>query len=661
MKKCSKPSDYVIYIMSDIQLRLPDGQVKSMPQGITGQEVAEKIGSRLAKDALAIKLDGQLQDLFAPVDHNAAIEITTFDAPDGHEVYWHSTSHLMAQAVKQLFPQAKLAIGPAIEEGFYYDFDLERTLTPEDLVKIEKKMSELAKAAIPVKRKVLSKADALSFFQNKGETYKVELINELPDGDTISIYEQGEFADLCRGPHVPSTSKIKAFKLLSIAGAYWRGNEKNKMLQRIYGISFPTKDAVDAYVTRLEEIKRRDHRKLGKDLDLFSVSEEVGGGLVLWHPRGALIRKTIEDFWRDEHQKNGYDFVYSPHVGRGTLWETSGHLGFYRENMYSSMEVEGQEFYVKPMNCPFHIMIYKNKLRSYRELPMRYAELGTVYRFERSGVLHGLLRVRGFTQDDAHIFVAPEEMEAEVVRVLGFVVMMLKTFGFDDFKAYIATKPEKAVGDDSMWEKATQALKVAADKAGLGYEMDEGGGAFYGPKIDIKIKDALGRLWQCSTVQFDFNEPERFDMTFVGVDNQAHRPYMIHRALLGSIERFFGMLIEHYAGAFPVWLAPVQAKVMSITDKQLDFAKSVREQLLAAGIRAELDVRSEKIGFKIREASLEKVPFILVIGDKEMQQNAVAVRERGGKDLGAMPLSEFISAVQKLIASKSNSSELIRG
>jgi threonyl-tRNA synthetase len=646
--------------MSEIQLRLPDGREKSMPSGITGQEVAEKIGSRLAKDALAIKLDGHLQDLNVPVHHDAAIEIVTFDAPEGRDVYWHSTSHLMAQAVKQLFPAAKLAIGPAIEEGFYYDFDLERPLTPEDLVRIEKKMAELAKAALPITRKVFSKAEALSFFSKQGETYKVEIIEELPD-DSVSVYEQGGFADLCRGPHVSMTSKIKAFKLLSIAGAYWRGNEKNKMLQRIYGISYPGNEALDAYVTRLEEIKRRDHRKLGKDLDLFSLSEEVGGGLVLWHPRGALIRKTIEDFWRDEHQKNGYDFVYSPHVGRGTLWETSGHLGFYRENMYSSMEVEGQEFYVKPMNCPFHIMIYKNKLRSYRELPLRFAELGTVYRFERSGVLHGLLRVRGFTQDDAHIFVAPEEMEAEVIRVLDFVVNMLRTFGFNDFKAYIATRPEKSVGDNVMWEQATQALKVAADKASLSYEMDEGGGAFYGPKIDIKIKDALGRYWQCSTVQFDFNEPDRFGMTFIGVDNQAHRPYMIHRALLGSIERFFGMLIEHYAGAFPVWLAPVQAKVISITDKQFDYAKAIRNQLFSAGIRAELDGRSEKIGFKIREAAMEKVPYILVAGDKEVQQNAVAVRERGGKDLGVMQLQEFISGIQKLIRERSISTELTRG
>ncbi len=644
--------------MSEIQLRLPDGQDRKYASGITGQEVAEKIGSRLAKDALAIKIDGHLHDLAFAIDHDAAIAIVTFDAPEGREVYWHSTSHLMAHAVKQLFPQAKLAIGPAIEEGFYYDFDLDRPFTPEDLAAIEKKMTELVKAATGIARRTLSKADALAFFNNKGETYKVELINELPENDTISIYEQGDFADLCRGPHVPSTAKIKAFKLLSIAGAYWRGSEKNKMLQRIYGISFPAKDALDAYIARLEEIKRRDHRKLGKDLDLFSLSDEVGGGLVLWHPRGALIRKTIEDYWRDEHQKNGYDFVYSPHIGRSNLWETSGHLDFYRENMYSSMDVEGQEYYVKPMNCPFHIMIYKNKLRSYRDLPLRYAELGTVYRFERSGVLHGLLRVRGFTQDDAHIFVAPEDMEEEVIRVISFVVTMLRTFGFDDFKAYIATRPEKSVGDQTMWDRSTQALKVAAEKVNLGYEMDEGGGAFYGPKIDIKIKDALGRLWQCSTVQFDFNLPERFDMSFIGVDNQAHRPYVVHRALLGSLERFFGMLIEHYAGAFPLWLAPVQAKVMCITDKQFDYAKSVREQLLAAGIRAELDARSEKIGFKIREAAMEKVPYILVVGDKEVQQNMVAARERGGKDLGVMTLEEFIRLTTELIKARSTTTEL---
>ena len=646
--------------MSDIRLRLPDGSEKVFPTGVTGQEVAEKIGPRLAKDAIAVKLDGRLQDLNIPVEKDSAAEIVTFASSEGREVYWHSTSHLLAHAVKQLFPQAKVAIGPAIEEGFYYDFDFERPFTPEDLAKIELKMAELAKAGSRITRRYLTKAEALTFFQKRSESYKVELINELPD-NTVSIYEQDDFADLCRGPHLPSSAKIKAFKLLSVAGAYWRGNEKNKMLQRIYGISFTTKDALDAHLVRLEEIKRRDHRKLGKDLDLFSVHEDVGGGLVLWHPKGAMIRKIIEDFWREEHQKNGYDFVYSPHVGRAHLWEQSGHLSFYRENMYSSMDVEGQEYYVKPMNCPFHIMIYKNRLRSYRELPMRYAELGTVYRFERSGVLHGLLRVRGFTQDDAHIFVAPAQMEQEIVRVIEFVVRMLRTFGFDEFQAYIATKPEKAVGDDAHWERATLALKAAAEKAQLAYEIDEGGGAFYGPKIDIKIKDALGRLWQCSTVQFDFNLPDRFDMTFTGDDNQSHRPFMVHRALLGSLERFFGMLVEHYAGAFPPWLSPVQVKIVSITDRQAEYAVAVRDTLAAQGYRTELDSRPEKIGFKIREASLEKVPYILVVGDKEMAQNTVAVRERGGRDLGVMPLNEFMSMLSLLVQEQRNTTEMARG
>jgi threonyl-tRNA synthetase len=645
--------------MSEILLKLPDGSERTFSAGITGQGVAEKIGSRLAKDALAVKIDGRLQDLNVPLHSSSSIEVVTFDSAEGRDIYWHSTSHLMAHAVKQLYPAVKLAIGPAIEEGFYYDFDYERPFTPEDLERIEARMTELAGAATPVVRKVFTKEDALSYFQRKGEDYKVELITEFPD-DEVSVYEQGDFADLCRGPHIPTTAKIKAFKLISVAGAYWRGDENNKMLQRIYGISYPVKDDLDRYLARLEEIKKRDHRKLGKDLDLFSVHDEVGGGLVLWHPRGALIRKTIEDFWRDEHERNGYDFVFSPHVGRSGLWETSGHLSFYRENMYSSMDVEGQEYYVKPMNCPFHIMIYKNKLRSYRELPLRFAELGTVYRFERSGVLHGLLRVRGFTQDDAHIFVAPEEMEEEIVQVIGFVVRMLRTFGFDEFKAYIATKPEKSVGSDSMWDGAAQALRVAAEKASLSYELDEGGGAFYGPKIDIKIKDALGRLWQCSTVQFDFNLPERFDLSFIGMDNQQHRPYVVHRALLGSLERFFGMLIEHYAGAFPVWLAPVQAKVVTITDKQLAYAKTVRDQLRSARIRAELDARPEKIGFKIREAALEKVPYTLVVGDKEVQQNVVAVRERGGKDLGALPVSELIRAVTAVIQDRRTTTDLIR-
>ncbi len=645
--------------MSNIRLRLPDGTEREYAKGISGLEVAEKIGPRLAKDALAIRIDGRLQDLNLPIEQDGAAEIVTFSSKEGKEIYWHSTSHLLAHAVKEMFPGAKLAIGPAIEEGFYYDFDYERPFTPEDLEKIEARMHELAKASIPITRRLLTKEEAILFFDKKGESYKVELIRELPNSH-VSVYEQADFVDLCRGPHVPATSSLKAFKLLSVAGAYWRGDERNRMLQRIYGISFPAKDELDSYLVRLEEIKKRDHRRLGKELDLFSVSEEVGGGLVLWHPKGAIVRKLIEDFWREEHLANGYQFVYSPHVGRAHLWEQSGHLSFYRENMYSSMDVEGQEYYVKPMNCPFHIMIYKSKLRSYRELPIRFAELGTVYRFERSGVLHGLLRVRGFTQDDAHIFVRPDEMEQEVIRVIGFVMKMLRTFGFDEFQAYVATRPEKAVGEPDRWNDATEALKKAAEHADLPYEIDEGGGAFYGPKIDVKIKDALGRLWQCSTVQFDFNLPERFDMTYIGVDNQPHRPYVIHRALLGSLERFFGMLIEHYAGSFPVWLAPVQVKVASITDRQAEYAARVCDRLSQSGIRVELDTRPEKIGFKIREASLEKVPYVLVVGDREMQRNVVSVRERGGKDLGAIPIDEFIYLIREKIEHKTATTELLR-
>lgn len=645
--------------MSNIRLRLPDGTEREYAKGISGLEVAEKIGPRLAKDALAIRIDGRLQDLNLPIEQDGAAEIVTFSSKEGKEIYWHSTSHLLAHAVKEMFPGAKLAIGPAIEEGFYYDFDYDRPFTPEDLEKIEARMRELAKASIPITRRLFTKEEAILFFDKRGESYKVELIRELPNSH-VSVYEQADFADLCKGPHVPATSNLKAFKLLSVAGAYWRGDERNRMLQRIYGISFPAKEELDAYLARIEEIKKRDHRRLGKELDLFSVSEEVGGGLVLWHPKGAIVRKLIEDFWREEHLANGYQFVYSPHVGRAHLWEQSGHLSFYRENMYSSMDVEGQEYYVKPMNCPFHIMIYKSRLRSYRDLPIRFAELGTVYRFERSGVLHGLLRVRGFTQDDAHIFVRPDEMEQEVIRVIGFVMKMLRTFGFDEFQAYVATRPEKAVGELDRWNDATEALKKAAEHADLPYEIDEGGGAFYGPKIDVKIKDALGRFWQCSTVQFDFNLPERFDMTYIGVDNQAHRPYVIHRALLGSLERFFGMLIEHYAGAFPVWLAPVQVKVASITDRQVEYAGRVRDRLSIAGIRVELDTRQEKIGFKIREASLEKVPYVLVVGDREMQQNAVAVRERGGNDLGPMSIDEFIHLIKERIEHKAPTTELLR-
>ena len=646
--------------MSDIRLRLPDGSEKIYSRGISGQEVAEKIGSRLAKDALAIKIDGRLQDLNIPLENDAAVEIVTFAAKEGREVYWHSTSHLLAHAVKQLFPQARLAIGPAIDEGFYYDFDFERPFTPEDLAKIEARMGELVKANSPVKRSVLAKADALAFFQKKGEPYKVELINELAD-DTISLYEQGDFADLCRGPHVASTAKIKAFKLLSVAGAYWRGNEKNKMLQRIYGVSYPAKDALDAYLARLEEIKRRDHRKLGRELDLFSLNDEVGPGLVLWHPKGAVIRNIIENFWREEHYRGGYQLVFSPHIARLDLWKQSGHWDFYRENMYSPIDIDTVQYELKPMNCGFHIMIYNSALRSYKDLPIRHAELGTVYRYERSGVLHGLMRVRGFTQDDAHIFCRPDQLEDEILRVLDFTLFILRTFGFSEYDIYLSTRPDKFVGSPENWERSTNALKAALETRKLAYEVDPGEGVFYGPKIDIKIKDVLGRSWQCSTIQVDFNNPERFNITYTGEDNKPHQPIMVHRALMGSLERFFGVLIEHYAGAFPVWLAPVQVKVATITDRLLDYAGGVRDSLLAAGIRVELDGRPEKVGFKVREAALQKVPYILVVGDKEAEQKTVAVRERGGRDLGAMQLQEFIALLSEKIRDKSISNELTRG
>ncbi len=562
------------------------------------------------------------------------------------EVYRHSSAHILAQAVKELFPSAKLAIGPAILDGFYYDFDFDRPFTPEDLDALEKRMAEIVKRNLPIVRKELSREEAITLFAEKGEAYKLELISELADSETITVYEQGDFADLCRGPHLRYTGKAKAFKLLSIAGAYWRGNEKNKMLQRIYGTAFSTKDELKAHLDKLEEAKKRDHRKLGKELELFSIQEEAGGGLVLWHPKGARVRKEIEDFWRDEHYKAGYELVFTPHIARLDIWKQSGHWDFYRENMYSPMDVEGIEYELKPMNCPFHIMIYSSSLKSYRDLPIRLAELGTVYRFERSGVLHGLMRVRGFTQDDAHIYCTREQLGKEIDRVIDFVLYILKTFGFSEFEAFLSTRPEKFVGEPAVWDEATEALKEGLERHNLSYKVDEGGGAFYGPKIDLKIKDCLGRSWQCSTIQVDFNLPEKFDVNYIGEDSKKHRPIMIHRALMGSLERFFGVLIEHYAGAFPTWLAPVQALVMTITDKQIPYADGVLDKLRKAGIRAEIDKRNEKIGFKIREAQMQKVPYMLVVGDKEMEKEAVAVRKRSGEDLGVMDTEGFISAVR---------------
>lgn len=561
------------------------------------------------------------------------------------EILRHSSAHILAQAVKELYPNAKLAIGPAIEEGFYYDFDYDRPFTPEDLEAIQKRMAEIVKRNLPIVRKELSRNDAIRLFRERGEDYKLELIADFPD-ETFSVYEQGDFVDLCRGPHVRYTGKAKAYKLLSIAGAYWRGDEKNKMLQRIYGTAFPTKDELKAHLDKLEEAKKRDHRKLGKELDLFSIQDEAGGGLVLWHPKGARVRKAMEDFWRDEHYKAGYELVFTPHIARLDIWKQSGHWDFYRENMYSPMDVEGIEYELKPMNCPFHIMIYNSSLKSYRDLPVRLAELGTVYRFERSGVLHGLMRVRGFTQDDAHIYCTREQLGEEIDRVIDFVLYILKTFGFSEFEAYLSTRPEKFVGEPAVWDEATAALRGGLERHNLAYKVDEGGGAFYGPKIDLKIKDCLGRSWQCSTIQVDFNLPEKFDVSYVAEDSKRYRPIMIHRALMGSLERFFGVLIEHYAGAFPTWLAPVQAMVMSITDRQIPYVDKVVDGLRKAGIRAETDKRNEKIGYKIREAQMQKVPYMLVIGDKEMEKEGVAVRKRSGEDLGFMDIDGFISVVR---------------
>ena len=576
----------------------------------------------------------------------------------------HSTAHVMAQAVLDKFPDAKIAIGPAIEDGFYYDFDLPRPLTPDDLKDITARMREIIKGDFPFTREVADAKEARKLF--KDQPYKLELINDLESGaqdehgraisekQELSIYKHDNFIDLCRGPHVKRTGEIhpKAFKLLNIAGAYWRGDEENPMLQRIYGTVWEKPEELKAYTRLLAEAKKRDHRKLGKELSLFSSVDEVGSGLILWHPKGAKIRKIMENFWSEEHEKAGYDFVYTPHIGKAKLWEKSGHLGFYKENMYAPIDIDGQQYYLKPMNCPFHVHIYKSQMRSYRDLPMRFAEMGTVYRYERSGVLHGLLRVRGFTQDDAHHFCTPEQMPDEIDFVLDFCLHILRSFGFGDFKAYLGTLPEKAVGEESRWRAAEAALKGSLDRSGLDYEIDEGGGAFYGPKIDLKVKDAIGREWQLSTNQFDFNLPERFDMKYIAKDGQQHRPYMVHRALMGSMERFFGILIEHYGGAFPTWLAPIQVMAIPIADRHLEYAQTVVEKLKTAGIRSQLDSRSERMNAKIRDAQKQKVPYMLIIGDQEMESDQVSLRLRSGENPGPMPLEDFIAKANQDIKDK---------
>jgi len=557
----------------------------------------------------------------------------------------HSTAHVMAHAVRNLFPNAKIAIGPAIEDGFYYDFDVPEPFSTEDLDRITAEMRRIIDSRSPFVRREITREEAMELF--KDEPYKMELISEIPEGEPITVYEEGGFVDLCRGPHLEHTGQIKAFKLLSVAGAYWRGNEKNPMLQRIYGTAFWTQDELDEYLRRLEEAERRDHRRLGKELDLFSIHEEAGPGLVHWHPKGALLRKLIEDFWRDEHLANGYELVMTPHIARGELWKVSGHEEFFAENMYEPMDVDGVPYRIKPMNCPFHLLIYKTRVRSYKELPIRWAELGTVYRYERSGVLHGLLRVRGFTQDDAHIICTRDQLNSETRRVIGFVMKMLRRFGFEDYHVYLSTKPEHYVGDDEVWEEATRALREALAEEGLDYDVDEGGGAFYGPKIDVKIRDAIGREWQCSTIQVDFNEPERFDITYVGQDNAQHRPIMIHRALLGSMERFVAVLLEHYAGALPLWLSPVQATVLPIADRHVDYANRVAGELKAAGFRVTIDDRNEKTGFKIREAQLQKIPYMLIVGDREQESGTVSVRSRSEGDRGAVPIAQLIDELRR--------------
>jgi threonyl-tRNA synthetase len=631
--------------MDEVEIRLPNGATRTFPKGTSVGEVFRSLG--IGNGVIGAKVNGRLVDFWFELDSDSTVEPVSLDSPAGLDLIRHTAAHVMAEAVQGLFPEAKVTIGPVIENGFYYDFDFPRGFIPEDLERIEARMKEIIEADKPLIRRKVSREEALRTFKETGETYKVEIINDLPPDAEITIYEQNGWYDLCRGPHAPSTGFVKAFKLLSIAGAYWRGDERNPMLQRIYGTAFSNRKDLEEYLAKLEEAKRRDHRRLGRELDLFSIQDDIGPGLVLWHPKGARVRRIIEDLWRNEHERRGYDILFTPHIAKLDLWHTSGHLDFYRENMYSPMEVENIAYQIKPMTCPFHIMIYKSGVRSYKDLPLRWAEIGTVYRYERSGVLHGLLRVRGFSQDDAHIFCRPDQIEEEVRGVLDLTVFFLKTFGFDDYEVYLSTRPERFVGSEENWERATEALQNALRAKGLNYEVDEGGGAFYGPKIDLKIKDVLGRAWQCSTVQVDFNLPERFEMNFVGDDNKRHTPIMIHRAIFGSFERFFGILIEHYGGAFPLWLSPVQVRVATIGEEQIPYAEGVYEALRKNNLRAEKDFRNEKLGFKVREAQIEKVPYLLVVGNKEAETGTVSPRRHGGKNLPPMTVEGFLNLIER--------------
>ena len=638
-----------------VKITLPDGTKKEYKDNITIGEVASNIGSRLSERALAGKASGVLVDLSFPIKEDISLSVITEDTEEGLEILRHSTAHIMAQAVSRLFPGVKLGIGPTIENGFYYDFGLQHNLSDEDLKKIEEEMAKIIREDIIFKRMEIPRGLAIKKMEDLGQSFKVELIKDIED-DTVSFYTQGDFVDLCRGPHIHRTSKVEAFKLLSVAGAYWRGKETNPMLQRIYGTAFFTQKELDKYLKFLEEAEKRDHRKIGRDLDLFSFHEEGGPGLAFWHPKGARIRTIIENFWREEHFKRGYDIVYSPHIAKINLWKTSGHWNFYRESMYSPIEVDGQEYILKPMNCPFAVLIYKTKLHSYRDLPLRWGELGTVYRYERSGVLHGLLRVRGFTQDDAHIFCTPDQLENEILNVIELAQFMLSSFGFNEYEIELSARgkgeKEKYIGRDEVWDHAENALRIALDKKGLKYTRMEGEAKFYGPAIDIKVKDAIGRGWQGPTIQVDFNLPERFDVKYVGPDGNHHRVVMVHRTVLGTMERFVGCLIEHYAGDFPLWIAPIQMRILPITDAHIEYAKKLQAQLLLKNFRVECDTGSSKINYKIREGTLEKIPYLLIVGDKEMQSGSVAVRSRKRGVEGMLSIEEFIKNIEIEIRGK---------
>lgn len=637
--------------MSEITVTLPDGSQRMYPSGTTSHKVAESISQRLAKEAVIAKVDGELRDLSRPIESDGRLEILTFDHPQGKEVFWHSSSHIMAQAVLELFPDVKLAIGPPIDEGWYYDFDVPKPFSTDDLAKIEERMAAIVDEDAPFRCEVKDRLWAIDYFTKLNAPYKVELLEGFTD-ETVTFYYDSRFEDLCRGPHLPRTGMVKAIKLIATSGAYWRGDEKRAMLQRIYGVSYPKQAMLDDYIHRQEEAKRRDHRVIGKQLELFTVTEDVGPGLILWLPRGSRIRHQIESFWKERHIEKGYELVYSPHIANRVLWDKSGHTDFYADSMFRPMDVDERKYQLKPMNCPFHIQMYKSRLWSYRDLPLRWAELGTVYRYERAGVLHGLMRVRGFTQDDAHHFVQQDRMEEELVWLLDFCTNLLAVFGFTDYDLFLSTRPVKSIGLREDWDRAEEGLKKALDLSGLKYTLNEGDGAFYGPKIDLMIRDAIGRSWQCGTIQFDFSLPERFDLSYVDKDGQQKRPIMIHRALLGSIERFFGVLLEHYAGDLPLWLAPEQVRVLPITDAQIPYAEEIVAMLRSKKIRAGIDHRSDKVNGKIRDAEVMKVPYMFVIGGREAAAQSVAVRKHGKGDLGVTPLTDAIKMLETEIESR---------